>query len=178
MKVAECFPDVQVQNRVKKNLRIMADYDWVLPKERKNALKHVGGMYDALELGLWRQAQLQYSGAEDRMFFDYSNKVVRIAKKEGLKMNPLAKLDEAPIEGFKIKGSGIDWEFKPIEEYERMIPADILRKTNLIRKLGLRWHMSFIGEPVPPPRRARVPVKDPILAISIGRWILEVGRWD
>lgn len=175
MKVAECFPDQAVHSRVKNNLKIMADYEWELLKERNKALEHVKAMINALELGYCQQAQLHFFQAEDKMLFDYSNKAIRIAKNEGLKMKPLAKLDETPGQSFRIRSSRNNWEFKPIESYDKIVPADILKKANLIQKLGLRWQMCFIGEPHVSSMRQ---IKDPILAISIGRWILEVDRWE
>ncbi|MEE9389647.1 MAG: hypothetical protein V3U91_00230 [Candidatus Aminicenantaceae bacterium] len=180
MKVAECFPDVQVQNRVKKNLRIIADYDWVLPVEREKAKEEIEAMLCALDLGHPGQASLQFRQVEDRMFFDYSNKGIRIVNSSGLQLKPLAKLSREPSANFIIRGPKHSWRFIPLDSYDKPVPAKVLKMAHEIQSLGFRWNESYIGEPHVPPAPTYTPAYrdiDPIFAVSIGRWILEVARW-
>jgi hypothetical protein len=178
-RVAKLFPEPQVQARISQNLRVMADYEWELPREREKALEHVETMFCSLDIGHPRQACLHYLEAEDRMFFDYSNKAIRLAKSAGLKLKPLAKLNQMPAKSFEIRGPRHSWRFRPLDSYDRTVPTKVLMLAKAIQDLGLKWHMSFVGEPhfLQMYAYAR-PYKDPILAISIGRWILEVARWE
>lgn len=181
--ISRNFKVPQVRERVSLTLPFMMGHEWESAEERNVALQHVEGMLAALDLGHEGQALVQFREAEDRLFFDYSNKAIRIAGDAGLNLKPLAKLQNEPGRSFSISGPKHQWSFRPLDGYDGLVPADILRKAHAVQGLGLRWHKSFIGEPHFPPAYeprafARVAVRDPILAISIGRWVLEVGRWE
>ena len=163
--------------RAKQNLAVMAEYSWALPAERQEADGEMEAAFDALELGMAKQATLYYRKAEDRMFYDYSNKAVAVAERSGLSLKPLAKLNREPAKTFVIQGPNHDWRFTHAEEFERPIPPVLIRLAKGLRDLGIGWNQAYIGEPFVQPLIRIAPVLDPILAVSVGRWLLEVGRW-
>lgn len=174
VKVGNCFPTQEKQIIVKSNLNVMSAYQWALPQEKAKALEHVRAMANSVKLGFPRQAQLHYEKAEDCMLFDYSNKAIQIAEKNGLKLKPLAKLSENPGQSFHISGTKHKWEFKLLESYGKLVPPVVLEMASKVRNLGLRWGKAYIGEPYVP---AYTRIRDPILGVSIGRWVLEIARW-
>lgn len=188
-KVSRMFPNSAIQERIGQNLRVIHGYEWEFPEEREKALEHVKATFQALDLGYLGQAQQHFRKAEDSLFFDYANQAIRIANNNGLHLKPLAKLNEEPGHSFYVDGPRHKWEFKPLDSYNKLIPPQALNLAKGMQDLGLKWGKNFIGEPYVPPApsyadyhpAAYSPVKaykDPILAISIGRWVLEVARWE
>ena len=200
--IARLFQEpANVQKRIGENLNDFVRYEWESPEGQKKALGHVKAMLCALDLGKPKQAYLQCRQAEDLMFFDYSNKAIRLAKDAGLSLKPLAKLDGEPSGSFTISGPKHDWIFRDLDRYGKAVPANVLLLAQGIQSLGLRWHQSFVGEPHVPqavpqhrmeyfghtgptpfvqnrPRPYGFRLIDPILAISFDRWLLEVARWE
>lgn len=176
-RLVRSMPAVAEKPRAKQNLAVMAEYSWLLPLEREEADNELEAAFDALELGMAKQAALYYYRAEDRMFFDYSNKAVVAAERAGLSLRPLAKLRGEPAKTFVIKGPQHDWRFTHAEEFERPIPPAIIRMAKSLRDLGIGWQQAYIGEPFVQPLIRIGPVLDPILAVNVGPWLLEVGRW-
>lgn len=176
-RLVRSMPAAQEKLKAKQNLAVMAEYSWLLPFEREEADNDMEAAFDALELGMAKQASLYYRRAEDRMFFDYSNKAVVVAERAGLSLRPLAKLSREPAKTFVIKGPQHDWRFTHAEDFERPIPPAIIRMAKGLRDLGIGWQQAYIGEPFVQPLIRVGPVLDPILAVNVGRWLLEVGRW-
>jgi hypothetical protein len=177
--MARFFPEKDGGERAGRTLSAMKTYEWERPDEREKAMEHVKAMFYALRLGQGRQAWLQFQEAEDRMLFDYSNKAIKIAAGAGIKLKSLAKLEKPPGAAFRIRGPHHDWQFQELDGFGGLVPAGILKKAVVLKNLGLEWHHDYIGEPRPRPEIVvRSVYRDPILAISLGRWILEVGRWE
>lgn len=179
------FPDPVKRERMRQNLGMMPYNAWALANERDAAMDELEAAKAAHELGLKKQVRLHLERAEDKFLFDASNKAVVLARRAGLGLKPLAKLSAEPgrrfeIRGARLQGQDVRWRFASIEEYERTVPAKILRDAKALRDAGFDWNDAYVGEPyVVEIRRVELPQKasDPILAVAVGRWLLEVGRW-
>jgi|GEM_PF-3492714 len=176
-RLVRSMPAIVEKPRAKQNIAVMTEYSWLLPLERKEADDEMEAAFDALELGLNKQAAIYYRKAEDRMFYDYANKAIIVAERAGLSFKPVAKLSREPAKTFIIKGPHHDWRFTHAEEFERPIPPALIRMAKGLRDLGIGWQQAYIGEPFVQPLIRIGPILDPILAVSVGRWLLEVGRW-
>lgn len=177
VKVAGCFPSQEGHNRVKRNLAIMREYKWLIPAERAKSLNHIATSIMAGYKGWDKQCRLHYIRGEDGMLFDYSNQAVQLARREGLGLKPLAKLSREPGNKFRIQGPRNRWNFSPLEGFDKLIPGEAIRKAEVLQRLGLQWGKAYVGEPYVAPEVSHTEIKDPILAVSIGRWILEIARW-
>lgn len=177
------LPDPVRRERMKQSLAQLPRYRWSLANERNAALDELEAAKAAHELGLKKQARLHLEQAEDKFLFDASNKAVAVAKRAGLDLRPLAKLGKEPagkfeIRGARMRGQDVRWRFSGIEEFERAVPARILRDAKALRDAGFAWQDCFVGEPYVVVRIvAPAALTDPVLAVAVGRWLLEVGRW-
>jgi len=185
------LPEPRERERRTQSLALIRDYNFALFPEREAANENLEAALDSLELGLPRQARHHLAMAEDRVFFDYSNKAIVITGRFGFRLSPLAKLGAEPGSSFQIQGPEHAWLFKRADEFERAIPASVLKNAKALKALGIGWHQLYVAEPFVPktpepsieplprifPSYSPGPRKDPILAISVGRWLLEVGRW-
>lgn len=174
------LPDPARRERMRQSLAQMPRYRWSLSNERDAALDELDAAKAAHELGLKKQARLHLVQAEDKFLFDVSNKAVVLARRAGFGLKPLAKLSKEParqfeIRGARLRGQDVRWRFSGIEEYERAVPANILRNAKALHDAGFGWHDCFVGEPFVVVTRCIDP--DPILALAVGRWLLEAGRW-
>lgn len=174
------LPDPVKRERMKETLAYLPRYRWMFAAERDGAIEEFEGAKAAHELGLKKQVRLHLERAEDKFFFDATNKAVAVARRAGFGLRPLAKLSKEPAKKFEIRGArlhgqDVRWRFSGIEEYESAVPARILRDAKKLRASGFEWEDCFVGEPFVVATQRFDP--DPILAIAIGRWLLEVGRW-
>ena len=175
-----CLPDPVRRERMKQSLAQLPHYCWALAKERDDAMEALEAAKDAHELGFRNQVKHHLMRAEDKFLFDASNKAVVLARRAGFDLKPLAKLSREPgrqfeIRGIPVRGQDVRWRFTGVEDFDHPVPARILKDARALRGVGFEWHNSYIGEPfVVQVRRI---ASDPILAVALGRWLLEVGRW-
>ena len=175
-----CLPDPVRRERMKQSLTQMPHYRWALARERDDAMEALEAAKDAHELGFRNQVKHHLMRAEDKFLFDESNKAVVLARRAGFDLKPLAKLSREPgrqfeIRGVPVRGQDVRWRFTGVEDYDHAVPARILKDARALRDVGFDWHNSYIGEPfVVQVQRFAL---DPILAVALGRWLLEVGRW-
>ncbi len=178
---SSCVLEPARRERLARSLKEMTEYRWLIKKEREGVREALEGARAAHELGFRNQVKHHILEVEDRFFFDLTNKAIVVANRAGLSLRPLAKLSKEPgsrfeIRGVPLRGLNVRWRFQSVEEYDRPIPARILKMARALLDAGFTWHGSFVGEPqvIQAPRTIN---PDPILAVSVGRWLLEVGRW-
>jgi len=168
-RVSDIFPQ-DMKARFRSNMKRMVSYEWESKKERKRAMERVRAMFQAASLKMEKQAILQYQKAEDRMFYDYSKKITRVGRKMGIPVKHLGEMCIDERSRIAIWYKGRRWIFSPLENYPEALPPNALNHTFALREMGFRWNKAFIGKPVMVPR-------DPIFAISVGRWLLSLCRW-
>lgn len=178
-RLGSLFPEAVQRERVTGGLGNMAGHEWELPYEREEGRRDLMGMAAALALRSPNQAMLHFARAEDRFLYDYSNKAIRLAGERGLALKPFARLSRPPGGTFRIRGPEHEWLFRDLEAFAGTVPAEILWLAAGLKRMGLEWQRTLVGEPyVPPAPRVVRQDGDPVFCVMIGnRWLLEVARW-
>ena len=171
--LSQSFP-IELRRRFTGNMMKMFEYKWESEKEKKEAMRRVKALCQAKELGFDNQVVLQCMEAEDILFHDYSNKIVRSGKKADIPVKHLGSISYERDSKPTIRYKGMRWNFNPTEHYRIPLPTQALNYAYELKELGFNWDKSYILEP----RIERNVSKDPIFCIAIGRWIISLFRWE
>jgi len=165
-----------MRERFTNNLAKMFEYEWESKREKEKAMRKVKAMCQSKKLGYYNQVVAQFRDAEDILFHDYSNKIVRVGKKADIPAKLLGAANLDKNNDLHINYKGKRWKFIPVEHHESSLPPESLNNAYKMRELGFSWDRSFIGKPVVPEPVPYEP-KDPIFAILVGKWLVGLYRW-
>jgi len=168
-KASKMFPE-EMRPRFVENMNRMVSHEWRSKKDRRKALESVRAMCQALNLGIKRQAVLQYVQAEDRMFYDYSKQLVKVAKSANIRVKHMGAFAPDERSRINIVYKGKRWVFTPAESYKQALPPEALNNAERLKRMGFTWDGFFVGIPA-------IVQRDPIFAVSVGRWLLRLHRW-
>ena len=176
-RASELFPE-DMRDRFRFNMNRMNVHEWDNERQRKKTLARVRAMFDSVYLGLEKQAVFQYLKAEGEFLLDYSNKVVKIGRKERLPVEFMGEYRFDDQSQLVINFKGKNWAFIPIVNANDVLPVEALRNAVMLKTKGIIWDGLYVGKPVIPVRtRTEVRTRDPIFAARIGANLIQLLRW-
>lgn len=139
-------------------------------------LREFNRSYKAMELsllnGFLSQAELRKSECLNIILKDESDHAVRLAREIGLRRVDRFAAIYPGNRSISVKVGRTNWRINPIDDFEKPIPLEHLEALTKLRQAGVEFDGFGIAMPAPRVKR------DPRLLARIGRFWLEIGRWD
>ena len=155
----------------------LAGYTWNKKSNQQEAYSHYVGVLESLLSGDPLRLEKHKAEVEDIFSFDLALNTVSMVRAKGVpaKIFCVAE-DQKPV--FRVKGQEFDWIAKDIRTSTHPVPERFRSIVRQVRDAGVGFDGFFIAEPDTETLPVTRKKKDPVLLGVIGRWLLDLGRWD
>ena len=153
-------------------------YTWNKKSNQDEAYGQYVGLLESVIHGDREKAVFHKKEIDDIFHLDACQHACSLARSQGIPAKVFAVKEEQKPE-FKVKGLEFDWLVKDMQTSRHQVPQRFKKMARDIKEAGIEFEQFYIAEPevkpLPVPRRKP---RDPVLLGSIGRWLVEIGRWE
>ena len=157
----------------------LSGYRWNKESNKKEAFFYYVRYLESKVDGNHDEAEEHKEEIKDIFFHDLCLNAVTLARNNGIQAKIFSTVDELKPT-MQVKGQEFDWILKDMRISDQAVPERFQRMAREINKAGINFDSYYIAEPeekffpAPSPR----PNRDPVLLGVLGRWLVEIGRWE
>jgi hypothetical protein len=164
---------------------IIVSYEWFDPANRQEFLSYLRGLiFIRQHGGVGNQLRLYQAKLAERVAKDQVERVAGLVRQtlgyEGLKYHHPEPL---PVGGFRVPiictvthhtVESDYWQFRRLAVASQLVPPSALQAWALLEQAKVLPEALWVAEK----RRAMRPLRDPLLCVSFGRWVVAIAQWE